>query len=407
MNMKKECVNCPGAVDHSTAECPFALAGQRNMENESRAFEAWRNAQVESLRRMGYAEAADAFYNLGSVQWAGWQPRASLPVGVPDVSELQRVLDDVRDVRSADDVAFGWYEAVERVRAPAAPTVKAEQVPTPEFVWVRLLEALAGDNGCSFSASTYDYREVKPSLVQLIAAGFFRDDADSLDGDIWTVAAGEQGEAAARFASCSEAYAVLSDVLNRVFDRPEEGPSLPAAGSAGLTAVRCQCCATEYPHDSYDAGFIAGSGMCQVCDAAMPPKDLPIGEVEIPDIVATFDGLYLVPIKPLQAGEHLMTVAQCIRIQEHLRAALSAQQSAPERVNVPVELVERAVKDEQSWPNLDRNHDCVGCGNWMPKGHREAHEHEEDCEEARAAKARHWRSELRALLASHAEGGKV
>ncbi|MGY2437507.1 hypothetical protein ACW4FQ_30690, partial [Escherichia coli] len=38
-------------------------------------------------------------------------------------------------------------------------------------------------------------------------------------------------------------------------------PSLPAAGSADLTAVRCQCCATEYPHDSYDAGFIAGSGM--------------------------------------------------------------------------------------------------------------------------------------------------
>ena len=156
----------------------------------------------------------------------------SLPVGVPDVSELQRLLDDVRDVRNADDVAFGWHEAVERICAPAAPTVKAEQVPTPEFVWVRLLEALAGDNGCPFTASTDDYREAKPALIQLIEAGFFRDDADSLDGDIWTVAAGEQGEAAARFASCAESYAALSDVLNRVFERPEEAPSLPAAGSA-------------------------------------------------------------------------------------------------------------------------------------------------------------------------------
>lgn len=115
---------------------------------------------------------------------------------------------------------------------PAPPTVKAEQAPTPEFVWVRLLEALAGDNGCPFTASTDDYREAKPALVQLIAAGFFRDDADSLDGDIWTIAAGEQSEAAARFASCADAYAVLSDVLNRVFERPDEAPSLPAAGSA-------------------------------------------------------------------------------------------------------------------------------------------------------------------------------
>ncbi|HHX6245175.1 hypothetical protein [Pseudomonas aeruginosa] len=40
-----------------------------------------------------------------------------------------------------------------------------------------------------------------------------------------------------------------------------------------LTDVRCPCGA-EYPADSYDAGFIAGSGMCQNCDAALPPKDI-------------------------------------------------------------------------------------------------------------------------------------
>lgn len=50
-------------------------------------------------------------------------------------------------------------------------------------------------------------------------------------------------------------------------------PSPPRC-QAELTNVRCNC-AREYPHDSYDAGFIAGSGMCQVCDAALPAKDIP------------------------------------------------------------------------------------------------------------------------------------
>lgn len=40
-----------------------------------------------------------------------------------------------------------------------------------------------------------------------------------------------------------------------------------------LTDVRCSC-GDEYPADSYDAGFIAGSGICQNCDAALPPKDI-------------------------------------------------------------------------------------------------------------------------------------
>ncbi|HIE5779610.1 TPA: hypothetical protein ACXNSB_006464, partial [Pseudomonas aeruginosa] len=40
-----------------------------------------------------------------------------------------------------------------------------------------------------------------------------------------------------------------------------------------LTDVRCPCGA-ESQADSYDAGFIAGSGMCQNCGAALPPKDI-------------------------------------------------------------------------------------------------------------------------------------
>ncbi|WP_240915626.1 hypothetical protein [Metapseudomonas otitidis] len=41
----------------------------------------------------------------------------------------------------------------------------------------------------------------------------------------------------------------------------------PASVPAELTNVRCMC-GDEYPHDSYGAGFIAGSGMCENCAAA-------------------------------------------------------------------------------------------------------------------------------------------
>ncbi|MDV5861342.1 zinc finger-like domain-containing protein [Pseudomonas mendocina] len=101
----------------------------------------------------------------------------------------------------------------------------------------------------------------------------------------------------------------------------EEAPSLPAAGSADLTAVRCQCCATEYPHDSYDAGFIAGSGMCQVCDAAIPAVDLPsAAPAEQPyphGIAEDLERSDWTPIEALQwyaAGKHFDVVGGRTRI---------------------------------------------------------------------------------------------
>lgn len=113
----------------------------------------------------------------------------------------------------------------------------------------------------------------------------------------------------------TETCEALADKRN--FGTPS--PSLPAAVSADLTAVRCQCCATEYPHDSYDAGFIAGSGMCQVCDAAMATKDLPaagsaVEEVEVVawmwrDLNGDMQFNYMHP-----EGQELMTVAQHERI---------------------------------------------------------------------------------------------
>ena len=48
--------------------------------------------------------------------------------------------------------------------------------------------------------------------------------------------------------------------------------------------VACSC-GREYPANSYSAGFISGSGMCEECDAAMPPKDIP-QLVSVPDVSA-------------------------------------------------------------------------------------------------------------------------
>lgn len=46
-------------------------------------------------------------------------------------------------------------------------------------------------------------------------------------------------------------------------------------------------------------------------------------EVEIPDISAIYDGRSFIPYRPLEAGERLMTVAQHLRIEKQLRAALT------------------------------------------------------------------------------------
>lgn len=72
-------------------------------------------------------------------------------------------------------------------------------------------------------------------------------------------------------------------------------------------------------------------------------------------------------------------------------------------VSVPRELLEEALSGVCSKPKLDRNYCCVGCGNWMPYKHPEAHEHSDECPEEIAAIERHWSSRLSAILAAPAE----
>ncbi len=54
------------------------LYAPRTGREENAEFETWRKEQIASLIRMGYPDAAKAFHDLGSVQWAGWQARAAL-----------------------------------------------------------------------------------------------------------------------------------------------------------------------------------------------------------------------------------------------------------------------------------------------------------------------------------------
>ena len=70
-------------------------------------------------------------------------------------------------------------------------------------------------------------------------------------------------------------------------------------------------------------------------------------------------------------------------------------------IKISRELLEQALSGEKVRPTLEgRNNTCIGCGNWMPYGHQEAHEHEDGCPEEIAAKRRHWTSQIRALLAA-------
>lgn len=59
--------------EQQMSDFPPALIIDENAE-----FEKWRNTQIDVLTRNGYQEGAEAFRNLGSVQWAGWQARAAI-----------------------------------------------------------------------------------------------------------------------------------------------------------------------------------------------------------------------------------------------------------------------------------------------------------------------------------------
>jgi len=81
-------------------------------------------------------------------------------------------------------------------------------------------------------------------------------------------------------------------------------------------------------------------------------------EVEIPDISAIYDGRSFIPYRSLEAGERLMTVAQHLRIEKQLRAALT-----------------RPAQTEQQ-PAYVECRECTDCGH---VGINDAHQTDATC----------------------------
>lgn len=258
-----------------------------------------------------------------------------VPDGYMPIPTAEQIADALENVRSYHDLGAELIAPELLANLLASTTVKAEQVQCDP-------RDIAGDTGRA---------EVDAMIGRLTSADpDFNDCADAaalLRRLVMEEISGPSGYATWRDAAVAErvkrvamkpnenivqiahegleVYAgpnmnerkVCAEIIRLAeFYSTEQTPSLPAAGSSDLTAVRCQCCANEYPHDSYDAGFIAGSGMCQVCDAAMPPKDLPAaGSAELPEPDFALDG-----------GSQPCYYAETV---QRIVAALSAQQSAP------------------------------------------------------------------------------
>ncbi len=121
-----------------------------------------------------------------------------------------------------------------------------------------------------------------------------------------------------------------------------------------LTDVRCSC-GDEYPADSYDAGFIAGSGMCQNCDAALPPKDIctcPSGDGSLrhpcPAHIGPFDKLFGSPV-------HNESEPDLPPLDEHLAQVFETGMALSESV-------EQAGGDERAVDGKPRATRCPHCG---------------------------------------------
>ena len=134
----------------------------------------------------------------------------------------------------------------------------------------------------------------------------------------------------------------LREVLSRIANLPmyqcstENDYRLSAAKAMAVGALTHQADPTETT-DTFTAVDMATAAAQGFRDGQAAVEPAPAQdereafEVEIPDISAIYDGRYLIPYRSIEAGERLMTVAQHLRIEKQLRAALSRPaQTAPQ-----------------------------------------------------------------------------
>ena len=117
------------------------------------------------------------------------------------------------------------------------------------------------------------------------------------------------------------------------------------AGRALMSRIDAALSQQAEPTDTYTAVDMATAaaqwfrdGQAAVEQAAAQDERKTF-EVEIPDISAIYDGRSFIPYRSLEAGERLMTVAQHLRIEKQLRAALArpaqAEQQPKEEIPKP------------------------------------------------------------------------
>jgi hypothetical protein len=89
--MTQQCVNCPCAEDHSTAQCP--LVSEQNKDAERAAFEAWLG-----IKPCGAAHDLAVMAFQAGAAWqrtqAAWVPDGYMPI--PTAEQLADALENVR-----------------------------------------------------------------------------------------------------------------------------------------------------------------------------------------------------------------------------------------------------------------------------------------------------------------------
>ena len=318
------------------------MSEQKKIDAERAAFNDYLNEVVETkhygMKTIKLQRHDEYTVDDEKIAWDAWQARASLPVGVPDGLFLGDALlmwnrrHDIPPIKVGYE--YGVADALlQTLTAPAAPTVKAEQVPADRAALVAELReaageiARAGHFGWGNSMTAAADALAAPSLpsagsAELIAEAerclFVLREIGSMDGDDIT---GDDVDLRfeddeGRDTGCDVSIVDYAEKSADVIEKMIAALSSQAAGSAdvGKFSVQCGVCKESSTLD--DRKEL--SGCCWAC------------------------------------GHE-------IDLDSQLRAALSAKQSAPdapERVSVPVELLRQGadlLDAHSSGPSIEQN----------------------------------------------------
>lgn len=318
--MNKQCVNCPGATDHTTAECPVMVEASAPIDPIHSAMmlgmtpepcepiiEITRQAVTKLLDVVEFGDQLERVEKDRLVAFV----KELLAEPQPELWAMHSVgpneLHPMISKEEAEKQAASLI-ALCKERFPDIP-ITVNVIPSPYSPFEH------------FEILAEELTEQVASLRQAVATGSTPAPVGVMPPEIPRALLGKIVDEL--FGGAIEDTSAIEDVYRVIAREYRAAPAVvnQQLTTAELTSVRCQCCTAEHPHNSYDAGFIAGSGMCQVCDAAMPPKDLPVAGIEEVEVVAYQSGksgmCYGEPYG-LEVAKPLMTVEQHRRILDAL-----------------------------------------------------------------------------------------